>query len=392
MPTFEYKVKDSKGNTRTGTVEAADERQVAVMIREAGGLPMEIWPVRGKTLRGPGIRGWLIDPIWTGVNIKQLALFYRQLTTLLGSGMSLSEALDSVGSRMYGRFYKIITQASAHVRDGGRLSDVMCLYPRVFNRMQISLIRAGESGGLLESMTGRVASYLEYEISIRTQISKIVFYPFAIFFFIVITPHVPALFLSGFNAFYESLWGSVRVWLPWIAIGFVALKFLLQIEAFRMVWDVIKIQPPVLGMMAHKIAISRFCRAISSLYVAGMSMAEAVDISADACANVFIGNSIKRAIPSIQRGNKLTESLASTRVVMPIVLDMLSTGEKTGDMDVVLTKVADYMDDEVDMTIHKSGIVLFIILILVAAWIVLQMSVGAYSDFMKNTTKESSVR
>ncbi|MHB9038179.1 MAG: type II secretion system F family protein [Armatimonadota bacterium] len=395
MPTFSYKAKDTKGNTRTGTLEAADERTAAAMIREAGGLPMEISAIRSpksssatNSLR-PSARSYLIDPIWSGVNIRGLAFFYSQLHTLLGAGMSLSEALRSVGGRTRGRLRAIIMEACDHVQRGGRFSEVMGKYPRVFNRLQISLMRAGESGGLLEPMIERIAAYLDYELSIRRQLAKITFYPFAIFFFVILTPHVPLLILKGGAPFAESLWGSLRVWLPWLLGSMVAVKYLFLLEPVRLAWDFAKIQPPLLGTMARKVAMSRFCRAISSLYSAGTPMGEALSVSSDACANIAIANGIKRAIGPVQSGEKLTDSLARTGVMMPIVLDMLSTGEKTGSMDAVLAKAADYMDEEVDSTIHKAGIALFVLMILIAAYMVLQMVVAFYQSYFSGVMQRA---
>jgi type II secretory pathway component PulF len=392
MPTFYYKVKDSRGNTRTGTMEANDERQAAAMIREAGGFPMEIRLAKStessNTETNPKqrlpIRTYLLDPIWSGVNIRTLAFFYTQLQTLLNAGMSLSEALNSIGNRTHGRLKAIIRESVTHVQRGGHFSEVMIRYPRIFNRMQLSLFRAGEAGGLLEQMTARIADYLNHELEIRRMLAKIMFYPYAIFFFIVVTPHVPALFLSGGNAFFTSLWISLQTWLPIALIAIIALKYLFLSEYVRLMWDYVKIQPPVMGTMARKVAMSRFCRAFSSLYSAGMPIAESLTISADACANIAIGRRIKRAVRYVQSGDKLTDALRRTGAMTPIVMDMLDTGEKTGDMDVVLNKSADYMDNEVDLTIHKAGVLLFVVVLLIAAFIILQMVVKFYSGYFGN--------
>lgn len=390
MASFDYKAKDRAGNTVAGSVEAGDERAAAAMLRKMGYLPMDIRAARGarQPARSPEagspVARYLVYTLWTGVNMKQLLLFYRQLETLLASGMSLSESLRSIGSRARGRLGRIVLEAEENVRAGRQLSETMSRYPRVFMPLQISLIRAGEAGGLLQPMIERIAAYLEYELSVRQRIMKVTLYPLLIFVFIVLIPHVPALVLNGGMAFLRSLWGAVGVWLPWAVLGLIVIKLLFQFHTTRLVWDFIKIQPPVLGAMARKIAMSRFSRALAVLYAAGMSMGEAVAISADACANAAVGRGLRCAVPAIQSGHRLTESLVRTRMLMPMVLDMLSTGEKTGSTDTVLQKVADYMDDEVDSTIHKTGIALFVLMILVAGWFVLQMLIGFYSGYFQN--------
>lgn len=397
MPMFNYKVKDRAGNTRTGTLEAESEHAAAAMIREAGGFPMEIRPIAGaapvvhpEAAAGSAFLHYVLHPLWTGVNIRALLLFYRQLETLLAAGMSMSEALRSMGERARGPLRRIILRACGHVQAGGQLSDELSRHPRVFQPMQVSLIRIGEAGGLMEEMVSRIASYLEYEIAIRQRIVKIILYPLAIFAFIVVIPHAPVLFLGGPMPFALSLWSSVRVWLPWVVTGIVALKLIMQIEISRLVWDTMKILPPVFGPMAKKIAMTRFCRAVSVLYSAGMPIGTALSASADACGNTYIGRCIKKAVPFIQSGAGITESLSRTGVMMPMVLDMLSTGEKTGSLQPVLDKAADYMDEEVDATIYKAGIALFVLLILVAGWVVLRMVVQFYTGQFTNIMQRAN--
>ena len=196
MPTFSYKVKDRSGNTRTGTLDAESEQAAASMIREAGGFPMEIRPVASAAPSsqptdgeaGNGIARYRLYPLWTGVNIRALVFFYRQLATLLGAGMPLSEALRSVNTRMGGTLSRIVARAHVRVQAGGRLSDELSRYPKVFAPLQVSLIRIGESGGLMEGMLDRLASYLEYEMEVRRRIAKAIFYPILVMLFIVVKP------------------------------------------------------------------------------------------------------------------------------------------------------------------------------------------------------------
>lgn len=395
MPTFTYRAKDATGNTVIGIIDAATESAAAGKIREMGHLPMDIRATvsepSGEAPRevGSALARYLIYPLWTGVNIRALALFFRQLATLIASGMALSEALHSAGSRTGGRLGRIIAEACDNVRGGGRLSDTMSRYPRVFSKLLISLMRAGEAGGLLQSMTERIASYLEYELAIRRRIAMIMFYPIIIFFFIIVMPHVPTLVLDGPRQFGASLFASISIWFPWAIAALIVLKLLLQFEAVRWVWDFVKVLPPIIGTTARKIAMSRFSRALAVLYSAGMPISEAVSVAADACANVAIGRGIRSCVPAVQAGHGLTESLARTRAVTPMVLDMLSTGEKTGSMDTVLQKVADYMDDEADATIHKLGIALFVFMILIAAIIIGIRVIGFYGSYFGGVMEQA---
>ena len=167
----------------------------------------------------------------------------------------------------------------------------------------------------------------------------------------------------------------------------LAARFIFQFDPPRMVWDTIKVQPPIIGATARKIAMSRFCRALAVLYSAGMTLSEAVSTAADACANLYIGRGIKRVLPAVRAGQGLTESLTRTRAVSPIVLDMLATGEKTGNMDAVLQKVSEYMDEETDATIHKLGVVLFVSVIVVAGIKIGMMVIAFYSGYFQGVMK-----
>lgn len=392
MPTFNYKAKDRSGNTVTGAIEAPDEHGAAAMIREMGHLPMDIRPARGSSSSASDEAGslftrHLIYPLWTGINIKMLALFYRQMATLLSSGMTLSEALGSVGNRSGGVLRRIILEAQDKVRAGGTLSSVFARYPRIFSNLQISLLRAGETGGMIETMLDRIASYLEYEIKVRQLIAKALFYPILVFVFIMLItsalPYLPSLLKepNGVQIVLRGTWSTLRYWVFGGLAAVVTLKLVFQFELPRLMWDAVKLAVPVVGGTARRIAMSRFSRAMAVLYAAGLPAGEAIRVAADACANIYLSRKLKYAAPSVEAGKGLTESLAKTKAVMPMVMDMLATGEKTGNMDAVLQKVADYMDDEADATIHKLGIAVFVLAILIAAVIVLMILVKFYSEY-----------
>ena len=388
MPKFNYTAKDKNGNSIQGNVDADDLNRAVGMIREMGYHPItvDVASIKKDTSStsfesGSFIMRTFIFPFWTGVNIRQLAFYYRQMATLLTSGMSLSEALRSAGNRTGGRLGKIITEASIHVQNGSQISEIMNKHPRVFSMLQISLIKAGEGGGLLESMFERIASYLEYEIGIRRMVSKTMFYPALIFIVIIFAPFIPTLVLGGPLAFLKAFWLTSKVWMFYLLIFLVLMKFLLQFELTRIIWDGLKILPPILGTASVKIAMSRFSKALSVLYSAGMPISEAVNISADATANLAISRKLKCAVPALRAGKGLTESLINTQALNSMVIDMLSVGEKTGNMEVVLDKVVEHMDQEVDATINKTGVVIFVLCIIIAGVIVGTMALQTYGGY-----------
>lgn len=390
MATYSYRVKDRTGNTRTGTLEAADERQAAAMIREAGGYPMEIRLVHEVNISSDGLTSstfarHFIHPLWTGTSISTLLFFYRQLAAMLGAGMSLSEALRSVSERSRGPTARIISFMHSRVQNGGRLSDEMVRHPRVFAPLQISLIRAGEQSGLLEQMSNKIASHLEFEIGLRRKITTAILYPMLILLFIAVEPAIIALVLDSFQACLIVLYGEFKMYGVPLIVMIVVLKLLFQFSMVRFMWDFIKIQPPILGTVARKIAMTRFSSVLALLYSSGVPIAQALSVSADACANSAIGRSLKQAIPAINSGESLTDSLNRTGMLMPAVVDMLYVGEKTGSYDLTLNKVADYMEDEANTTLKKLPVVLFILMMILAGIMAGIQIIGGYTGYVNKT-------
>ena len=390
MATYSYRVKDRAGNTRTGTLEAKDERHAASMIREAGGYPMDIRLVHeinisSDALASSAFARYIIHPIWTGISIKALLFFYRQLATMLGAGMSLSEALRSVSERARGPIGRIVRQMHSRVQTGGRLSDEMIKHPRVFAPLQVSLIRAGEQSGLLEQMANKIASHLEFEIGLRRKITTAILYPMLILLFIAVEPAIIVLVLDGFQACLKVLYGEFKMFGVPLIIMIIAFKLLFQFSAVRFMWDLVKIQPPILGTVARKIAMARFSSVLALLYSSGVPIAQAVSISADACANIAIGHSLKQTIPAINNGESLTDSLGKTKMLLPAVVDMLYVGEKSGSYDLTLNKVADYMEDEANTTLKKLPVMLFVIMMIIAGIIAGMQIIGGYSGYVNKT-------
>ena len=388
MIKYNYTAKTLDGKVINGNLEASSESEAVSLIRELNAFPIKITKEKAaKSEDGNAFVRLFIYPFWTGVNLKNLAAFYRQLSTLLAAGMSLSEGLNSISSRTKGRLGVIVVQAMDHVRNGGRFSEIIEKHPRVFSYLQLSLIRAGESGGSMDKMISNIADYLDYEINIRRNISKALFYPIIIFFFIIVSPALPALIMEGFDAFAKIVLARLMSWVPQTLIIYLLLRFLLQFQIARLVWDNIKMVPPVIGTAARKIAMSRFARAFSVLYNSGVQTSEALSIAADATGNIAIATNLKKAVPAIRSGRGLIESLALTGAIMPMVMDMLAVGEKTGNFSVVLEKTCDHLDQEVDSTLHKVGIMVFVLSLIAAGIVVGFMVLSSYTTHFDDVLK-----
>lgn len=389
MTSFSYKAKDRHGNTVTGVVEADSSSHAAAVLREQGNLPMDIRPQREKggsrNEAGSPLLRYLVYPLWTGVNLHTLAFFFRQMAVLLNSGMTLTEALSSVGARAGGRMRGIVGEMRRSAEDGKGLSATILRHPRVFSPVQTALVRVGESTGMLSDMMDRAATYAEYELSMRRMISRMVAYPVVVVVFALVVkicvPNVLVLVDQGGGAFWKVVFPEFKVWLLWFLAVVIAMKWLFQFRPVKLVWDAVKIVPPVIGTAARKVAMSRFSRAVALLYSAGATMSETVSVGADACANQFIGGRIRSVVPALQTGSSLAETLESTGVVTPVVMDMLVTGERTGNTDATLEKVAEYMDGEVDATLHKLGLALMVGGIIAAGVVVLSVILELYQSY-----------
>ncbi|MFQ3548272.1 MAG: type II secretion system F family protein [Armatimonadota bacterium] len=386
MKNYTYSAKDKNGNTIKGNIDAEDERSAALSIRQSGLWPITIVVTKNSKQQslqyaGSPIERYLIHPLYKGVSIVSLALFFRSMATFASSGMSVSESLRHLGQRTKGKLGKIIRDAQKRVETGGKFSDELSRHPYIFNMMILSLVKAGESFGKMDVMLDKIASALEYEISIRRLISKVSFYPIIVFLMIIIIPHIPNLFLEGGVSFINSLWASVRLWLPYVFIVFIILKLLFQFDSVRYLWDLIKINIPFFGKVAHKLALSRFSKIMAITYNAGLNMSDCVKISGESSGNMAINKALKKAIVSLQSGRGVVESLTRTKVLNPMVMDMLATGEKTGVYDNVLNTAAEHMESECDNAIQAMSVMLFVSLILIAGFFVIRIVINFYTQY-----------
>lgn len=386
MPTFTYKAKDRNGGTVDGLLDAPDTKAAAGMIREMGYWPLDIRQQGGENVQKTRSGESVFAPIWTGVSVRSLAVFFRQLSTMLEAGMSLSEALDSLGRQKgMGRLPKIALVAAEHIRDGGLFSDVLARYPRTFSSMQMGLVRAGETGGMLDSMIGRIADYLERELALRHKFSRVTFYPKLIAVFIIaailFVSRINDIIAGGWPVVWSILWNKAVPVALGVLGAYIVLKLLLTVPPIRYVWDDIKLSFPVLGWVTRKLAMSRFSTALSVMYSAGVPISHAVELSSDSLGNEVLRRKVLQSVPRLQSGGNISDALRQTGGVPEFVLGMISTGERTGSMDQVLDKVSEYYDSEAETTIEKSGYLLFVLLIVAAGVVVAYIVLNFYMGY-----------
>jgi type IV pilus assembly protein PilC len=395
MPLYEYTARDQQGKPSRGTVEADSNSVAAARLRAQGlwvtglrtvGATREVSRTASAeaTISMPAgaPRGSLLDAWWTGVSLKELAIFFRQFGTMVNAGMPLSRSLSILASQTTNRRLKeVIADLAAQVQAGGKLSEAFRRHPALFRPVQIAMIEAAEAGGLLDRMLNRIADYLEREYEIRLEIKRRTLYPKLLLGAAIFIPPVKVLIFDGIVPYLRATVGMVLPLLLWVAGLWIFFRLLFQIPAFRALYDGIKLAIPVLGKNVRQFAVGKFCRSLAALYGAGLPVGRALRTSADACDNYLIARAVHRQSPRVERGEPLSAVLAGTGLFSPIVLGMVATGEHAGDMEGMLTKVADYQEREAEHSTRQLIVVLGVVVFLAVALMIAVQIVGFYSQY-----------
>jgi type II secretory pathway component PulF len=321
-------------------------------------------------------------------------MFYRQFATLLRSGVPLIQALNALEQQTrHTRLKQILRECQATISNGAPLSQVMANYPAVFTTMQVELIRAGETGGMLETMCNRLADYLEREIEIRRKLSRESLYPKIVLSLAGIVYLIVKWTRAGMGATgnalvlekvkFAAIVAVTLAFLWWLA------RFLNQFPAFGAAWDNVKMFIPGVGGVSRRYATARFCRALAALFAGGVNIVRAVEIAGRACGNRAIAQAMLDGVPLLMSGKGIAAVLEQSGVLSPIAVQMARTGESTGSLDEMLNRVADFLESEADMKAHRLATVMGVLAILVAAVIVLMIAIQAYTG-MANQAMSSA--
>jgi type IV pilus assembly protein PilC len=368
MATFAYTGRSRAGQTVTGefvadTIDAA----VAALRREQQILVTQINPAKEKmarAARGRRLRG-------KAVSAKDLAVFTRQFSVMIGAGLPLVQCLEILGTQAEDRnFGEVILAVRGDVEGGASLADAMKKHPKAFDNLFTNMIAAGEAGGILDAILKRLATYIEKAVKLKGQVKSAMIYPIAVIAIatIVVTailwkviPTFASLF-AGLGAdlplptrIVIALSNGLVAYMPYIIASLVALAFGFRTyyatTGGRKVIDSIVLKLPVLGMLMRKIAVARFCRTLSTLLSSGVSILEALDITARTAGNAVVEEAILTTRKSIERGETVAGPLKQTAVFPPMVVQMIGVGEATGALDTMLGKIADFYEEEVDVAV-----------------------------------------
>ena len=365
MPTFAYAGRTRSGETVTGE-RAADTMDAAVAsLRREQVLVTQINPVKEKEAAKPKTGRA------KGVSAKSLAVFTRQFSVMIDAGLPLVQCLEILGTQEEDKnFAGVILATRAEVESGASLADAMKRHPKVFDPLFTNMIAAGEAGGILDTILKRLATYIEKAVKLKGQVKSAMIYPVAVIIIAavvvgVILWKVIPTFANMFAGLGAELPLPTRVVIalsngivrfgPFIIAGIGAagygFKQYYGTPSGRMTVDAVVLKMPILGMLMRKIAVARFCRTLSTLLASGVSILEALDITAKTAGNAVVEEAIQTTRKSIERGETIAQPLKETAVFPPMVVQMIGVGEATGALDTMLSKIADFYEEEVDVAV-----------------------------------------
>ncbi|MEX0825175.1 MAG: type II secretion system F family protein [Acidimicrobiia bacterium] len=365
--TFEYRARDRSGGVHAGIIEGSSSAAVASALREKGYVPLRIDEKRSSALD----KEFSLPGFKKKVKPKEVAIFSRQLATMVNSGLTLTRSLGILEEQTDGALLRgMITNVRQQVEQGSSLSAALANHPQAFNHLYVSMIRAGEVGGALDETLVRLADTLESTVRLRSKVKSAMAYPVVVLTLIVLIVAGMLLFVVPiFKGMYDDLGGTLplptlmlinisgfmtKFW--WLFIGLTVGGVTLfrrwkRSETGQISWDRLKLRAPVFGKLVQKVAISRFARTFSVLSRTGVPVLQALDIVAATAGNALVGQAVNDVQASVKRGESLAGPLSRHAIFPPMVTHMIAVGEETGALDTMLSKVADFYDNEVDDTV-----------------------------------------
>lgn len=373
LTNFKYAAKGPGGNTVEGTIEASDRNEAVSELRRQNLSVMKINEVsgsKGKKGKGKG-KGIISVKVKAGqkpsAKRSELVMFTRQLSTMVSSGLSLLESLEVLGEQAERPGMRVTCERLvAEVRGGSDLSAAMETCPKVFDPLYISMVRAAEVSGQMDIILERLADYQESADELRREIKSAMTYPVvSMVLVIAITAFLMIGIVPGFREVFESMDAELpaltefiltcsdkmrEFW--YIAVGgmigcFVGLSLFKKTNKGAMIWDGLTLKIPVFGPLFRKVALARFARTFATLIRSGVPIMATLDIVADTSGNRVISEVVLKSRDAVRGGNQLCEPLADSPVFPPMVTRMISIGERSGALEVLLEKIAEFYDSQV---------------------------------------------
>ncbi len=410
MPKYNYTALDARGNETKGSIEVGSQNEAIGRVKEMGLFPTKIAEAekekstdkkaKAKTAaakpkaggkKGGGMNlNIKIPGFGGGVKPKVLTTFTRQLATLVDAGLPLLRGLRVLEKQERNANLKsILGELSTSIEGGSTFSEALAQHPKVFNKLFVNMVKAGELGGVLEVVLKRLAEFSEKAQKIKGKVKAAMFYPTAV---MIVAVGIMVLLMTFVVPKFKDVFAGMNITMPkftllvlWISdviknnilatmggIAVVVVLFLLFIKTKfgRHLWDKFKLKAPPMGQVVTKVSISRFARTLGTLVSSGVPILQALNIVKETAGNVIIANAVSKIHESVKEGETITAPLEASRVFPPMVVSMVDVGEQTGAMPEMLLKIADNYDEEVDNAVSAMTSLLEPIMIVFLAVIV----------------------
>jgi type IV pilus assembly protein PilC len=396
MPVFLWEGTTKKGEAKKGEMEAADELAVRALLRRQGFKSMEVRQ-KPKDLEEylPFLQG--------GVKEKEVVVFCRIFATMISAGLPLIQCLGLLADQEQNKaFSKIIRTVKEDIEGGTSLTDALKKHPKVFDDLFTNLIAAGEAGGILDLVLGRLSTYLEKAMKLKAQVKSAMTYPIAV---LVISIAVVTLLLLKVIPVFQKMFEGMGGELPgptamvvamsefvqsywWIIFGILAAVIVGVIQFYktdkgRWMIDSAMLKAPIFGPVLKKVAVARFSRTLSTMMSSGVPILEGLNIVSKTAGNVVIEAALIKTRQSISEGQSIAEPLSQTDIFPPMVVQMISVGGATGALDAMLNKIADFYDEEVDAAVAGMTALIEPIMMVFLGGVVGGMIIAMYLPIFK---------
>jgi len=407
MPRYNYVALDRSGNETKGTIECGSQNEAISRVKDMQLFPTKITEsekeekggkkskvakpaAKAKGQKGKGMSINIKIPGFGGVKPKVLTTFTRQLATLVDAGLPLLRGLRVLEKQERNANLKsIVGQLATSIEGGSTFSEALAQHPKVFNRLFVNMVKAGELGGVLEVVLKRLAEFSEKAQKIKGKVKAALFYPIAV---LIVAVGIMILLMTFVVPKFKDVFGGMGVTLPGFTVFVLAVSdiirnnilatmgaaaafvvvFLLFIKTKfgRRIWDKTKLVMPPMGQVVSKVAISRFARTLGTLVSSGVPILQALTIVRETAGNVIIASAVQKIHESVKEGETITAPLEASRVFPPMVVSMVDVGEQTGALPEMLLKIADNYDEEVDNAVAAMTSLLEPIMIIFLAVLV----------------------
>ena len=361
MPTFKYKT-TVKGEVQKGEIEAENEQAAIAKLKQRN---TAVTSVKKKAESA-----FLSNK--KPITERDIVIFTRQFSTMVDAGLPLVQCLEILGKQADNpSLGEVITKIKVDIESGSNLSDAMRKHPKVFNSLYANLVEAGEAGGILDTILGRLANYIEKALALKKKVKSAMVYPSAIvtvafvvvaFLMVFVIPTFATMFSSGggelpgptalvmeISNFFRNQWYFI---LGGPILFFILFKKVYATERGNIELDRIFLKLPVVGILIRKVSTAKFSRTLGTLLASGVPLIEGMDICARTAGNKIVEIAILNAIEAIKEGETVAAPLARENVFPPMVIQMIDVGESAGALDAMLTKIADFYDEEVDTAVE----------------------------------------